>query len=356
MRFFGKILLSPYYLILYIRHALYNWNLIRSRSFDKPVISIGNINAGGTGKTPHCEFLVRLLKDDYKVAVISRGYKRKSKGFRIVSETDSYRDTGDEPLQMKRKFPDIIVAVDKSRKRAIERLNALDISESPDVFILDDAFQHRKIRPSRSIVLVDYYRPVWKDSLLPFGSLRDLPSHIKRADIVIVTKSPEDVLGTEKIEWRKNLKLSANQHLLFSKIEYSEPKPIFPDYADMRYVYSKKAILFTGIVNNKPLIDFLVNDYKLSPIFKFGDHRNFKKKDIKKISSASVKSPTSVVFTTEKDAQRIYNHPGLISTLREKLFYVPIEVSVIPSNESPVSLIEQEKKEAGAQELKKILF
>lgn len=356
MRFFGKILLSPYYLILYIRHALYNWNLIRSRTFDKPVISIGNINVGGTGKTPHCELLVRLLKDDYKVAVISRGYKRKSKGFRIVSTEDSYKTVGDEPLQIKLKFPDITVAVDKSRSKAIERLNALPKDQQPDLYILDDAFQHRKIKPSRSIVLIDYYRPVWRDLLLPFGNLRDLPSRIKSADIIVVTKSPEYVPENDREMWRKRLKLKPEQSLLFSKINYSEPSPVHPETADSRYVYSKKAILFTGIVNNQPLINYLINSYQLFSVINFGDHHNFKKKDLRRIARISEKSPTSVLLTTEKDAQRVRNHPGLTSSLRSKLFYVPIEVSVIPSQDSSISLVEQEKQEIGAQELKNLLF
>lgn len=339
-----------YRLILKCRHSLYDSGKKKSYSFDIPIISVGNITVGGTGKTPHSELIIRLLKDQYRIALISRGYKRETKGYREVSVNDSYKDVGDEPLQIKRKFPDITVAVDASRKRAIETLLALPEDKKPTMVILDDAFQHRKIRPSFSIVLVDHSRPIFEDRLLPLGKLRDLPSRIQSADIVIVTKVPEYLEDDERITWRKKLRLKESQPLLFSKISYSQPKPLFPDEIDNRYLYSKTAILFTGIANDAPLRDQLVGQYKLKSIIRFSDHHDFSNSEVRQIDYISKVHSTAVILTTEKDAQRLLNHPAVTPNIKSRLFYIPIESEIIPDTSDNPRVIPEEMKEIGEQQ------
>ena len=345
--FKSKFLLFPYWATLKLRHFLYNKGVKKSFSFDVPIICVGNITVGGTGKTPHTEMIVRLLKQDKKVAVLSRGYKRKSKGFRIVNNSDTFDLVGDEPLQIKQKFPDTLVAVCANRKEGIEKLLLLEDWDGvykPDVIILDDAFQHRSVKPSHSVVLMNYGRPIFGDNLLPIGDLRDLPEQIKRAESVIISKSPmfgeidgvifeEDALkeiALEEPNWRKNLKLSDNQKLYFSIITYGEPKPVFEEEAETRYVYSKSAVCFTGIANDKEFRDYISGTHKIMDFIKFADHKNFSEADIAKVAAMGKKHPTSVIFTTEKDSKRLVNNSFIPRETRKRLFYLPIEVKIIP--------------------------
>ncbi len=344
-----KTLLFPYYFALKIRHFLYDKGVKKSYTFDIPIISVGNITVGGTGKTPHTELLVRMLKEKYKVAVISRGYKRETSGYREVTLQDSFKEVGDEPIQMKKKFPDIIVAVDSSRKRAIETLLELPQEKRPTVILLDDGFQHRKIKPTLSVLLIDYSRPIFDDHLIPIGNLRDLPSEIKRADLVIVTKAPDFMEYSEREEWRKRLKLPESKPLLFSKIAYDTPVNIFEE-GDNRYLYSKSAILFSGISNDRPIRNYLVGQYKLIEVLKFKDHHKYSSEDLGSISSLSDKHHTSVVFTTEKDAQRIFGHKALTQELKSKLFYLPIQAEIIPDTSQLPRVIEEEKKSLGEKQ------
>lgn len=324
-----RILLFPYFLTLKLRHYLYDKGYKKSYKYDIPIISIGNITVGGTGKTPHAEMIIRELADKHRVALISRGYGRKTKGYKVVEVGDNHLDVGDEPLQIKRKFPSITVAVDSSRKRAIDTLLSLPEDERPTVIILDDAFQHRQITPSTSIVLVDYNRPIFNDHLLPFGRLRDLPQRISAADIVIVTKTPWYDENPDPTKWRKQLHLSPEQKLYFSKIDYCDFKPVFPGIGDNRYIYSPKAILFTGIANNKPFVDYIVGKYHIEEILQFSDHKNFSTQDIKKIISLSRKYTTAAIITTEKDAQRLRYHPAVTQDLKRRLLYLEIIVSIL---------------------------
>lgn len=348
-----SLLLFPYYITLAIRNKLYDKSIKKSYKYDIPIISVGNITVGGTGKTPHSELIIKLLKNDYRIALISRGYKRKSKGFREVQITDSYLDAGDEPLQIKKKYPDITVVVDSSRKNAIETLLRKDEGIRPTLIILDDAFQHRKVTPSLSILLVDYSRPIDEDRLLPIGRLRDLPSQIERANIIIVTKVP-DLCNIEETRWRKKLKLTPDQLLLFSKIVYLDPKPL-SEKGDNRYIYSKSAILFTGIANNSHLLHLVQNNYISKGSIHFPDHHSFSNSDIKKIDILSSHNPTSVIITTEKDAQRLSGNKSLTENLMQKLFYLPIEPSIIPTIKPDQKVIQEEIKEIGESQFKAIL-
>ena len=340
---------------------MFDHNIRKSHPTEVPSICIGNITVGGTGKTPHTEMILReLMEDEYwgnrNIAVLSRGYKRKSKGFQQVVLDGSAKLFGDEPVQMKRKFPYVTVAVDKSRKEGCKFLCNPELLETSkkarkclhkdvpkaDLIILDDAFQHRSIKPTLSIVLVDYTRPIFKDYLLPLGRLRDLQERIKAADIIIVTKCPTYIDAWEEEQWAKALGVNSynqasccgerkdgkKQHVFFSTIRYDAPMAIFPE-GDPRYVYAKRAILFTGIANDKPLREYLCGSYKIVKHFNFPDHHKFTKSDISSIDDAANAYPTSVVMTTEKDSQRIRDCVTVSSGLKLRMFQTPIKAEFI---------------------------
>lgn len=340
----SKILLFPYWIVLKIRNFLYDKGIKKSYSFPIPVICIGNITVGGTGKTPHAEMIIGMLQEKYRIALLSRGYKRKTNGFRIATDADTFAEIGDEPLQIKHKFPDIIVAVCSDRKEGIEKLLALPQEMCPELIILDDAFQHRRVKPSHSIVLVNWHNPIFSDNLLPIGRLRDLPEQIRRADSVIVTKAPrfgehdgiidaelcaQQIAPIEK-EWRMRLELRDDQNLCFSSIFYGEPLAVEPSCGDYRYVYSGSAVFFTGIANDTEFRNHIVGKYKVLDSIKFPDHYNFSKSNIKDINSWAAKYPTSAVFTTEKDSKRLMGNPWLSEDIKKRLFYIPIQVRILP--------------------------
>ena len=337
----SKTLLFPYWAVLAVRNFLFDKRIKKSIKFDIPVISVGNITVGGTGKTPHTEMLVRMLKDDFKLGVVSRGYKRKSRGYRVVNTSDDFGVTGDEPLQIKRKFPTVNVAVCKNRITAIRRLIE---DYGVNMVILDDAFQYRDITPSHNILLVSYYNTIAGDNLLPIGSLRDLPSQIMRADIVIVSKSPdfgdydggenlemaEDAVAKEEIRWRKELQLRPEQKIYFSTVSYLDAQPVFPESADTRYLYSKFALLFSGIANDTDIRRQLVGCYRIVDSLKFKDHKNYTNFDIKEIAAMGRRQPAAVIITTEKDSVRLLNKKSMPEEVKNRIFYLPIEVKLIP--------------------------
>lgn len=351
----SKILLFPYWMTLKVRHFLYDKGFFKSAEYPVPVICVGNIAVGGTGKTPHTEMIIRMVQEKYRIAVLSRGYKRKTKGFRIASAKDTFAEVGDEPLQIKQKFPNIIVAVCEDRRTGIEKLLALpELGNGvqgpfrPQMIILDDAFQHRKVKPSHNIVLINWHNPLFTDNLLPIGHLRDLPEQIRRAHSVIVTKSPrfgendgiiDAPLAARQIapvakEWREKLGLRDDQKLCFSSIFYGTPLPVSPSDADNRYIYSGSAVFFTGIANDTEFRNNVVGSYKVLDSIKFPDHCNFTRSNIKEINKWAAKYPTSVVLTTEKDSKRLMANPFLSAELKKRLFYIPIEVRVLPSGEN----------------------
>jgi len=224
-----NILLYPfsllYGLVTFIRNLLYDYAIIKSHEFPIPMISVGNITAGGTGKTPHVEYLLRLLKDEFNVAVLSRGYKRKTSHFILAGPESGVQDIGDEPVQIKQKFPDVHVAVDRKRVNGVEQL----LTKIPDldVVLLDDAFQHRRIKPGLSILLIDFNRPIMEDRLLPVGRLREKAYEKRRANIILVTKCPDRLKPIERRLIVKDLTLFAFQHLYFTRLGYREPVPVF---------------------------------------------------------------------------------------------------------------------------------
>lgn len=346
-----KILLFPYWLTLKLRHFMYDHGLKKVHTADVPTICVGNITVGGTGKTPHTEMILRTLLQDEEwgsrnIAVLSRGYKRRTRGFQQVMAEGTAKEYGDEPMQIKRKFPTITVAVDKSRKRGCDFLCNPELvrtskkarrclhKEFPKagIIILDDAFQHRALKPAVSIVLVDYNRPTFKDHLMPFGRLRDLPERISAADIVIVSKCPTFMDAWERSKWTQALKIRQDQHIFFTTIGYDQSQAIFPE-GDSRYLYTQRLILFSGIANDKPLRNYLSGNYKIVRHFDFPDHHKFTKTDISTLHNAARVFPTSVLMTTEKDCQRIRDCKKIPDNLKQRMFYAPIKVNFFSEEE-----------------------
>ena len=261
-----------YGLIVTIRNRLFDLKIIKSAEFDIPVISIGNITVGGTGKTPHIEYLIRLLANEFNIAVLSRGYKRKTRNYMLAAEESTSDDIGDEPKQLKQKFPDVHIAVDRKRVHGI--LNLLENIKDLKAILLDDAYQHRYVKPGLSILLIDYNQPLSSDYMLPFGNLREKRCETGRADIIIITKTPKDLKPIEKKILIKDLKILPYQFLYFTTYDYKNPEPVFDNNIkrlDFHSIRKNKSsiLLVTGIAQPGPLVKFL-NSYLYTI-----DHMNF---------------------------------------------------------------------------------
>ena len=325
---------------LILSRAAKTWR--KAPGADVPTVCVGNITVGGTGKTPHTEMILRLLQESDRwgnagQAVLSRGYKRKSKGFQTVQADSTAAFAGDEPLQIKRKFPAVTVAVDKNRVEGCKKL----VEDGADIIVLDDAFQYKKLHASLNIVLVNYRRPVFEDSLLPFGRLRDLPSRIVDADIVIISKCPHEMEPEERGQWRTRLGLREDQPLFFTTTEYDAPVPVWPEEADPRYNYSKTVVLFSGIADDTPLRAHLSDTYKIVEAMKFPDHHAYTRGDIRQIDVAVREHPTAALLTTEKDAARVLDCKDVPAAIRQRLFAMPVRAT----------FVEESDREAFAQRL-----
>ena len=320
-----------------LRNLLFETGALKSRAFQVPVISVGNITVGGTGKTPHVEYLVNVLKDTFKVAVLSRGYKRESKEFIIADADTPMRMIGDEPYQMKQKFANVTIAVDKNRCHGIEKL--VENDSKLDVVLLDDAFQHRYVKPSINILLVDYHRLIIYDTLLPAGRLREPLRGKDRADIVIVTKCPQDLKPMEYRVITKAMSLYPYQRLYFSTLEYDDLRAVFPDaqHAKTRQLADLKdhhTLLLTGIASPQQL------EHDLSPVIThlapltFSDHHRFRKKDIQLINETfnALPSPRCII-TTEKDVTRLKDAEGLSEDVKKNLYVLPVRVKFMQDQE-----------------------
>ncbi|MBQ8158622.1 MAG: tetraacyldisaccharide 4'-kinase [Prevotella sp.] len=311
-----------------LRNFLFDVGILKSRSFKTPIISVGNLTVGGTGKTPHTEYLVELLKQQLNVAVLSRGYKRKSKGFLIANEHTTARDIGDEPFQMKRKYPNITVAVDKDRVHGIEMLTKQ--RKDIDVILLDDAFQHRFVKPGVNILLVDYHRLIIYDKLMPAGRLREPQSGKNRADIVIVTKCPKALKPMEFRVITKAMSLFPYQTLFFTKLAYEDMHPLFGN-DHKRSIEDIKpdehVMLLTGIASPRQLIEDLTPyTSNLTPL-SFSDHHDFKQKDVQQINDTFAALPApKFIITTEKDAARLLETEGLSDEVRKHIYYLPVKI------------------------------
>ena len=321
--------------IVRFRNWLFDIGVKKSKSFALPVISVGNITVGGSGKTPHVEYLVRLLQDKVKIAVLSRGYKRKSRGYVLAEEDTEMKEMGDEPLQMHQKFPGIYVAVDAKRVRGIQHLQDDEETKDVEVILLDDAFQHRYVKPGINILLVDYHRLIIYDKILPAGRLREPLSGKNRADIVIVTKCPKDLKPMEFRVLTKAMNLYPFQKLYFTCINYDKPIGIFNEQQlDLESLKDKNVMLLTGIASPKQMEHDLTPMVKTLTSVSFGDHHHFKSKDIDHINEIFESMPEPrLIITTEKDAVRLRDSEGLYEIVKDNLYALPIKVSFMQDQE-----------------------
>jgi len=331
-----------YGLVIRVRNQLFDWEILPSREFDLPVISVGNITVGGTGKTPHVEYLVELLKPEFKIAALSRGYKRKTRSFRIATPESGVEEIGDEPRQMKQKYPDITVAVDRKRVHGIEQL--IELPEQVDVVLLDDAFQHRYVKPGISILLIDYNRLIQEDMLLPSGRLREPASARSRAQIILVTRSPERIKPIEMRNLAKRMNLEIHQHLFFTTVGYGDLKPVYSgsEIKDPASLKAKKApvLILAGIANPRPIRRYARSISTQIHEIIFPDHHRYTTKDLEKICKRyqSIGHPDTIILTTEKDAMRLQSlQPG--ESLRRALCYVTIHVRFLNNDQTEFNQI-----------------
>ncbi|MFM9944746.1 MAG: tetraacyldisaccharide 4'-kinase [Bacteroidia bacterium] len=296
--------------IIWLRNKLFDWGILKQTKFDIPIISIGNLSLGGTGKTPHIEYFIAKYISTKNIAVISRGYGRKTKGFRYVNATDSAENVGDEPLQIKQKFGETIIAVGENRVKAIQTV--LDENPEINLILLDDAFQHRYVKPSLNILLSEYNNPFWKDAIIPAGRLREFAFGFERADAIIITKCPENL----------NLKIPENiqaKQIYYSRIIYQNP-------VLLKGQLSKKIILVTGIANPALLMSYLkTENYELIHHFNFADHHNFNGSDISNILSKTHSEKEVLILTTEKDWMRL---KPFLEKEDLNVVYIPIGVEI----------------------------
>lgn len=333
-----KIFLYPlsflYGFAVYLRNRAYDLNILKSTEFDVPVISIGNITVGGTGKTPHVEYLVKLLKEKYEVATLSRGYKRKTKGFRLVEPDSTAVEVGDEPLQIKNKYPEVTVSVCENRVTGVENLLSAVNEKVPDVVLLDDAFQHRRITPGLNILLIDYNRQLKEDHLLPLGRLRESEHQMRRAHIIIFTKCPDEVTPIMRRILSSDLGLLPYQKLYFTKLEYHKLLPVFEaELLEFSYYAEKEyaVLLVTGIASPH-LIQKYLNQYsKNIETLTFSDHYNYSAQDIQTIMNkfAALKAEKKIIVTTEKDAMRFKDNLGLTDEFKKVLYYLPVQINFL---------------------------
>ncbi len=309
-----------YGFITSLRNYLYDKGILKSYSFDIPVIAVGNLSVGGTGKTPQIEYLIRLLSPNYKVATLSRGYKRKSEGFILAEAASTTEILGDEPFQYFKKFPDIQVAVDADRKNGIEQL--LNQESRPEIILLDDAFQHRKVKAGFYILLTAYEDLFCDDFMLPTGNLRECRNGAKRANLIIVTKCPLDITELEQQNIKN--KLAVDLPIYFSSIDYDDK--VYNDTESLAVSDLKLTpkMLLAGIAKPKPFFDYLQTDK--DEVMTFSDHHHFSESDILNIKSQAI---DKIIVTTEKDFVRLN-----AKILRKQLFYLPIKSKFLSNQES----------------------
>lgn len=335
-----RIILSPillpisliYGFVVFTRNRFYDLGIFKSNKFNIPLISVGNITVGGTGKTPHIEYLVNLLQDKFKIATLSRGYKRRTEGFILSDIKSTEQDIGDEPKQIKQKFPQINVAVDADRTNGINKL--IGLKPDTEVILLDDAFQHRKVKPGLSILLIDYFRPIRKDFMIPLGNLRDNKLEKKRADIIVITKSPQNISVEIQNKILHKIKPASDQKVFFSTFSYGNLKAVYNNdmMKNIEEVMEFEILLVTGIANPKSLKMYLVeNISKKIQVLEYSDHYEFKELDFKTIESKfnKIASKNKIIITTEKDAMRLQKFSNIAHSLKDSFFYIPVQVEFL---------------------------
>lgn len=335
-----RFLLFPisiiYGCIIYFRNFLFNKKILRSQSFDFPIICIGNLSVGGTGKTPMVEYLLILLQKKFSIATLSRGYKRKTKGYLLANEKTTSDEIGDEPMQFHRKFPEVVVAVGEDRISAIEQL--LKDAPSTDAIILDDAYQHRNVNAGLNILLTDYQHLFTKDFFLPIGQLRDQRSSYKRAQIIVVTKCPTNLSISEKEKIEQSISLQKDQNLFFTSIAYGIPYHFF-NKKEVPLHQGQQILLVHGIARPHTLQKYVSrfdNDFKE---INFPDHHDFSPSDIKKITATfqSIPSENKIIITTEKDAVKLLTYKNELHPL--SLYILPIRNNFLFQQENEFNSI-----------------
>ena len=331
-------LLYPFALLygfgIWFRNMLFDYRIIKSREFPIPIISVGNITVGGTGKTPLIEYIIGILQDENNMATLSRGYKRKTREFILAGQDSAVSEIGDEPKQIKQKFPDINVAVDRKRVNGIQRL--MDKIPDLDVILLDDAYQHRHVNPGLSILLIDFNRPIWEDRLLPAGRLREQAYERRRANIILITKCPDRLRPIERRLIVKDLKLYPFQHLFFTKLKYGDPKPVFEgtdQSVNPNDIKGSKPhiLMVTGIANPRLYKKHLRGISTRITEMVFPDHHAYSEKDILRITRVFEGLPDldRYIFTTEKDAMRLRNFTDIEYSVQSRMFYIPVGIEFL---------------------------
>lgn len=319
MNLLRKILLPIvpfYYFVTWLRNKMYDFGIKKSSTYDFPIIAVGNLSVGGTGKSPMIEYLIRLLNDKKRLATLSRGYKRETIGFQLVSASSTAKEVGDEPLQFKKKFDDVLVSVDADRRNGIANLRSLN--PKPEVILLDDAYQHRKVKAGFNILLTAYYDLYCDDIVLPTGNLREPRKGANRADIIVVTKCPEQLSLKERKKIVSKLALRPNQFLFFTSIAYGKDIINVSETRSINAIQNKRFTLVTGIANPISLIDYYTSLGLEFKHINFPDHHSFTNKELEELKTYEF------IITTEKDYVRLSSHIP-----EGKLWYQPIEVSFI---------------------------
>jgi tetraacyldisaccharide 4'-kinase len=330
-RLLFQILLSPlsllYGLGVSIRNWLYSQGLLKGVEFSVPIISVGNLSVGGAGKTPHIEYLIRLLKDYLDVATLSRGYGRKTKGYLQVHNQMSAEQVGDEPLQFKRKFPDIFAAVCESRTFAVPKM----LMEQPGIqtILLDDAFQHRSVKPGLNILLTEFSNPFTRDFLLPSGRLREWRSAYRRADIIIVSKCPAEMSPESREQLLKEIKPLPHQVVYFSYYRYGSPYYVLNPNYKIALNPEMEALLISAIANTDYLLGYLQEKTKAVQAMEYEDHHFFSKYDVGQLKASfeRMEAAQKIILTTEKDAVRLELHRDFLLEHRLPIFALPVEVA-----------------------------
>lgn len=341
------LLLMPlswlYGIVTGIRNILFDKGILPSEEFELPVICVGNIAVGGTGKTPHTEYLIRLLSPRYKVAVLSRGYKRKSKGYLLATQETEMEQIGDEPYQMAHKFPDIQVAVDRDRRNGIRQLTSQSSASRPEVILLDDAYQHRYVKPGLTLLLTDYNRLLPYDYILPAGRLRESARGKDRADVIIVTKCPADLDTMQAEDISKALSPAGSQQVFFTTLRYGRLAHVYQDMkrgrtediSTLQDIYDRgvRVMLVTGIANPRPIEDQLTrHGISYTPLH-YADHHDFTMQDVQHIQSmyrqiADSHDGKTIIITTEKDSTRMLHLP-FADDVKQATYMLPIEVEFL---------------------------
>lgn len=337
----AKIFLLPlsklYGLGVGVRNRFFDWGILKEREFKIPVITVGNLSVGGTGKTPHTEYIVRLLMDRYNIGVLSRGYKRHTKGFVLASPTSTPRDIGDESYQMYHKFGrKVAVAVCEDRVKGIRKL--LQLNPEINLIVLDDAFQHRYVKPKVSILLTEFNRPFFKDDILPYGRLRESVKSVHRSDIVIATKCPSTMKALDYRIFAKEVDLIPAQDLFFSRYTYDAPRHVFSEFATKiraprleQLGDDAMLLVLCGIANPRPFVRYIKSFRPRVKVNVFADHHAYSRKDMELIHQRFNSMPKGrrFIMTTEKDAVRLLNNPYFPPELKPYIFFVPVRVEFV---------------------------